>query len=235
MTKVIKLLIAILISFLLAVTSSLISLFVLLNIVDLHDIFSILFLIVAIVFVIFLFNFQKSYIVATSKRNYDLLFKNQDGVVKSSYTIEKLLDNLTNMQGYLLYLDDQNVSVYYSFVDNYIKRQRKVLIIFIKIKNSLLALNSKELAIITNNLEKSLEKKHKYKQRVIYQIKQEINLENIKEANNIIYIQNRHFGVVLINLLYEQNEFYFLHSKKYAPNALYRFATDYILKLLGVK
>ncbi len=140
--------------------------------------------------------------------------------------------------GYKHYKNQPNYSIYYKVDKGLTKRKSQSTLYAILLYKKELSFIDDSSNKMFEDLEKSLYKKEKYRQRVFLQLKQtadHFTKENIEDTNKIFFISHRRNNIVVLNLLFSKKlkELYYLHSNTIKQPSYLNIAYEEINKLLN--
>jgi len=169
---------------------------------------------------------------------YYLLFKSKalPYTITEPLLTDKWIQTLTQ-KGYKLYKDYTKVSYYYRINQVSAKHKPpKTLVLLILIHDLEIKYNSNLIVQHINELEDSLRKKERYRQRIFIHIKS-FKTENppaIQATEQIFWIRKSTENIVSLHLSYFEKEksIYYVHNPSYTPNQYYKYAVDAIENIL---
>lgn len=197
-----------------------------------------LFLIAGIAALVPLLILKRKFDLATFSYKHKQLFLNlEPGIVLEKNILNNDWIDFIKTQGFINYRSHGSYHMFYKIDDGINeKRSQRTLFVILLIMDEKISFENQQMSNLINGLEKTISKKKRYKNRVIYQFKsgQKFTQEKSKSTNYILFANQNSYNIVLINLYYfiEDNVAYFVHSNKFPPTDYYKFATETIIKLI---
>lgn len=213
------------------------SVYVVLTITDISLFSSILiFVVVILTFILVKLNNELAYLKHEFVLRNLLLNKEKPIHSKMVITSDQYVTMLTETLDYKQYTTNSDFTLYYKVVKGATKRRKHstlyAILVYKKDKSFIEDASNQ----MFESLEKYLNKKEKYNQRIFVQLKQiatNYTDEDIEDTDKIFFISHRRNNIVLINLLFNRktNQVYYLKSDNIKLPLYFKIAYDEINKL----
>lgn len=187
-------------------------------------------LLLTFVFLIILYYIKNKFDYYLRLNQLNKLVKQSNKPIKIKFLVNfNIILNKIKKDNFEVIDEDTNIISLYK-IDKSKKGRNNILYIILLFKNQNISFND----LVTNNyfinIENKLFKKIKHMQRIFYQIKIDDN-STFEDANNIFFTSSNNEHLILLNILFQNNHIYFLHSEKYYPNRYYLVASNKIKNL----
>lgn len=207
-----------------------------------YDLISLILVLVSLVLLIVLLNRKNKF--EFYKHEYNLLGlienKNKPFVLKNNILNKEFYHFLEKKYLFKHYQSNSNYSIYYKVSSDLTNNKKNQTLFAILIFHKDISYIGDISTNAFESLEKYLNKKEKYRQRVFYQfkdLKKNINNSIMDDTDHIFFLNHKRDNIVVLNISYNSStkEIYYLHSNNFKPFKFLNESLNYLNNIINYK